>query len=272
MSCPDCTAGEFLPGEPLGTTSILGAYFSPGSSSASGPGEAPTKSAIVLLTDVFGLPLKNCKIIADHLAKETGYDVWIPDYFGGRPILPLSSLKSVGQTGGKTSFFDWIRFYIFMIHHLPALYHSRTSVSDQRVVDLVTALKQEKKYEKIGSVGYCFGGAALARLGGKDVFQSIIICHPGPFTLDQAKAIKVPVAWVCAEEDQFFDGDKRSQVEAIFAERKGTENFVDYEFKDYKGTVHGFAIRPNLTNPEVKVAYEGSLDQIKSWFLKTLAL
>ncbi|KAG6851967.1 hypothetical protein C0991_004559, partial [Blastosporella zonata] len=75
MSCPNCTAGELLPGEPSGSISTLGAYFSPGSNPS-------TKSAIVLLTDVFGLPLKNCKIIADHLARETGYDVWIPDYFG----------------------------------------------------------------------------------------------------------------------------------------------------------------------------------------------
>ncbi|KAG6908491.1 hypothetical protein DXG01_004425 [Tephrocybe rancida] len=286
MSCPDCTAGEVLPGEPAGTISTLGAYFSPGSGENS-------KSAIVLLTDVFGLPLKNCKIIADHLAKETGYDVWIPDYFGGWPIFPLSMLKSANRRGGKVPFWKLIYFFIGLIPRIPALYHSRASVSDQRVVELVNAVKEEKKYEKIGAVGYCFGGSALARLGGTDLFQSVVIVHPGPYTYEQARAIKVPTLslgyWPKVNEaapshlcfltifplvidDQFYDDKTRLETEAIFEERKGSENFVDYEIKVYKGTVHGFAIRPNLTNPEVKVAYEGSLEQIKAWFLKTLAI
>ena len=37
------------------------------------------------------------------------------------------------------------------------------------------------------------------RLGSTDLVNSVVICHPGPFTLDQVKAIKVPTAWVCAE-------------------------------------------------------------------------
>jgi hypothetical protein len=36
------------------------------------------------------------------------------------------------------------------------------------------------------------------------------------------------------------------------------------------GTVHGFALRPNLNVPDVKAAYEGSLDQTVAWFKKTL--
>jgi carboxymethylenebutenolidase len=46
---------------------------------------------------------------------------------------------------------------------------------------------------------YCFGGSSCVRLGGTDLVNSVVICHPGPFTIDQVKAIKVPTAWVCAE-------------------------------------------------------------------------
>ncbi|KAG6816489.1 hypothetical protein H0H93_008053 [Arthromyces matolae] len=281
MSCPDCTAGEVLPGEPLGHSSTLGSYFTPGS-------EEHPKSAIVLLTDVFGLPLKNCKIIADHLAKETGFDVWIPDYFGGWPIYPLSRLKATGRTGGKTTFFQWILFYLSVIPSFPAFIHSRPAVSDQRVVEFVAAVKQEKKYEKMGVVGYCFGGASVVRLSSRNIFQAGVVCHPGPFTLDEAKSVKIPVSWVCAEEDQFFAAEKRLQLEAMFSQKKDSEDAVDYEFRDYKGkengkassklvtrstgTVHGFAIRPDLTVPDIKGAYEGSLNQIKSWFVKTLSV
>ena len=92
------------------------------------------------------------------------------------------------------------------------------------------------------------------RLGGTDLVNSLVICHPGPITIDQVKAIKVPTAWVCAEgnlleicllytfffklllsEDMLFPESLRLESEAVFAERKDKENYIDYEFKVYKG-------------------------------------
>jgi hypothetical protein len=80
MSCPDCTTGAYLPGEPTGTISTQGAYFAPAPAT-----EEPhvTKHAVLLLTDGFGLALKNSKIVADNLAKRLNCDVWVPDYFEG---------------------------------------------------------------------------------------------------------------------------------------------------------------------------------------------
>lgn len=54
-SCPDCKKGKVLPGEPAGTM-VEGAYF------AAGP-EGNTSRAVILLTDIFGLPLVNSKIL-----------------------------------------------------------------------------------------------------------------------------------------------------------------------------------------------------------------
>ena len=36
-------------------------------------------------------------------------------------------------------------------------------------------------------------------------------------------------------EDVFFPEPKRNEAEAVFAARKDTDKFVDYEFKVYKG-------------------------------------
>jgi hypothetical protein len=76
MSCPDCTNGGVLPGEPSGTFSTNGAYY------AAAP-EPTSKRAVLLLTDVFGLALKNPKILADGLATRLACDVWVPDIFDG---------------------------------------------------------------------------------------------------------------------------------------------------------------------------------------------
>lgn len=80
MSCPRCAEGYVLPGEPKGSIQpdFKGAYLARLSERA-----LESKRAVILLTDVFGLPLKNCKIIADEVAERLQCDVWIPDYFNG---------------------------------------------------------------------------------------------------------------------------------------------------------------------------------------------
>lgn len=77
MSCPNCFKGEILAGEPTGTISdIQGAYYAQSSE--------PSTRAVLLLTDIFGLPLKNSKILADFFAEQLKCDVWVPDLFDGK--------------------------------------------------------------------------------------------------------------------------------------------------------------------------------------------
>jgi len=269
MSCPDCTRGYILPGEPAGRISdINGAYFT------AGPDGSSNKRAVIFLTDVFGLPLKNSKIMADNFAKRLQCDVWVPDLFNGHPPLAVGQLDSMpDQAGVKMSIFGYVKIILFkLIPAVPALIRSRPSVAEARVVEFVGKVQAEKKYEKLGAVGYCFGGTIAASLGSKDIFNSVVICHPGGLTAEQIRAVKVPASWVCAEEDMSFKRPIRLQAEEIFEERKGKENFVEYEFKDYKGTVHGFAARPNLGIPEIKAAFEAAFEQTVEWFNKTLPI
>lgn len=131
------------------------------------------------------------------------------------------------------------------------------------------------------------------RLARTSLFDGIVVCHPGPFTNTELKAIKTPTSWVCAEgaslftstrgqlmliqpntspsEDVFFSDSAKARAEAEFAGRKGTARFVEYEFKVYDGTTHGFACRPNLAYPEIEKAYRGALEQSAFWFERTLA-
>lgn len=93
-SCPDCKKGAILPGEPSGTM-VKDAYF------AAGP-EGNTSRAVVLLTDIFGLPLVNSKIIADNISKRLGCDVWVPDLFNGKlfdsaPLVIFTHFNSLGK-------------------------------------------------------------------------------------------------------------------------------------------------------------------------------
>lgn len=87
MSCENCVKGNLLPGEPEGEL-VGDAYFHAAPTAVDGA-EGSSKKAIILLTDIFGLPLLNCKLNADRISKETGYDVWVPDLFAGRPFTRL---------------------------------------------------------------------------------------------------------------------------------------------------------------------------------------
>ncbi|KAF8148245.1 dienelactone hydrolase endo-1,3,1,4-beta-D-glucanase [Crassisporium funariophilum] len=267
MSCPKCKEGFVLPGEPTGTIEkdFEGAYFAPALV------EESSKHVIIFLTDGFGLPLNNCKLMADNLAKRLACDVWVPDYFKGQPLVAINDLRAPDRAGVKMSVMDWVKFILFSgIPSLPAFIRSRPSVADQRVTTFINLLKEKKDYKKLGVVGYCYGGATAVRLAGTDIVHSAVICHPGPFSMAQVNSIKVPTSWVCAEEDIFVPDSLRLSAEASLAQRKGQDSFVEYEFKVYKGTAHGFAARPNLNLPEIKEAHEQAFEQTVSWFQKTL--
>ncbi|KAG7443072.1 dienelactone hydrolase endo-1-3,1,4-beta-D-glucanase [Guyanagaster necrorhizus] len=262
MSCPNCFKGEILAGEPTGTISIQGAYYAQSSE--------PSTRAVLLLTDIFGLRLKNSKILADFFAEQLKCDVWVPDLFDGKPPVEVHEMKIPERVGEKIGFFGYLTFFWIFLKRFPLVIRSRPSVVDQRVTTFINALKAEKKYEKLGAVGYCFGGAVAVRIGATNLFDTIVVCHPGGLSTEQFKALKVPSSWACAEEDMGFKPAARAAAEAELAGRKGKPNFVEYEFIDHKGTTHGFAARPNLAYPEVKAGFEAALQQTVEWFKKTL--
>ncbi|KAJ8496661.1 hypothetical protein ONZ45_g12361 [Pleurotus djamor] len=244
LTCPDCLKGALLPGEPSGYIGFKGAYYAPAlsrnvapddqdSTDAFQPGGNPT-AAVVLLTDGYGLKLKNCKIIADTLSQKLGCDVWIPDIFDGRPLIDRLLLPE--RAGVKMTFVGWARFIFFTLLKLPAFLHSTPAKADVRIHYFLKGLQNQKGYTNIGVVGYCFGGAAALRLASKpDLIRCAVICHPGLRNTKDVALAKVPVSWACAEDDLFFSHKVRLEAEAVLSRK---EDSVDYEFVDYKGKLH----------------------------------
>ncbi|KDQ11566.1 hypothetical protein BOTBODRAFT_35231 [Botryobasidium botryosum FD-172 SS1] len=235
--CEHCTTGYALPGTPTGSTVTLDgtiAYFSPGSTAHD--------KAIVIATDIFGLPGGNNQLIADELAKRAGVDVW-----PAKPAL-------------RSSLWDKIKLYCLILNWIPFIIRNRGGVLDARIENFTKSLKREKKYEKIGGI--------VITLAATDLFSTVVVAHPSPpgASLENAKKIKVPSSWICPEEDHRLNSF-RNEAEAFFASR---QDGPAYEFKDYKGTTHGFAARPNLAIPTVKDAFLESLQQTVAWFSRTL--
>ncbi|KAG2758176.1 hypothetical protein P692DRAFT_201757371 [Suillus brevipes Sb2] len=278
MSCSDCNRGSILEGKPIGSfTEIVGVktyLTSTGDSNACQGGRA-----IILLSDGFGLPLVNSHLLADKFSKELSCDVWIPDLFDGQPLLDLNGIaEDVLPKRPRTwPLWDKIKFVIvILLLRSWIFFRNRASVVDPRTTTFIKRVREQRKYNKVGAVGYCFGGSLGVRLASLGVFDSLVVCHPGVVSEAEVKAInltgilRIPTSWVCAEEDICFGPAIRNKSEALLAAREGKNNFVDYEFVDYQGTVHGFACRPPLEFPDVKEAFEKSVDQTLKWFEKTL--
>jgi len=244
-----------------------------GSYLAAAPSGTPSKRAVVFLTDAFGLPLINCKIMADEFARRLDCDVWVPQIFTNRqPLAELHQLSRLPQSAKeRLSWGDLFSTIFEMLPRLLIMFRNRSSVVDPRVIEYTKKLRADKKYEKIGCVGYCFGGGIAIRVGNSGAFDSLVPTHPGNFTLANVKSIKVPVLFACAEADHGFGEQLRNEVEAAMASRKGDDS-VEYKLTTYPGTAHGFAARPNLKIPEVKEAYESALNDTVAWFDKTLVV
>lgn len=259
-------------GEPKGSIEIgfLGdSYLSPAPSSEA---STPAKKAVLLFTDAFGLGVSNPKLIADELASQLQCDVWVPDYFLGRPLLPADIMVLADRAGVKITLWQWIKFIITVaIPNIGSFWRNRPSRVDPKLEAFILKLKEERKYERIGAIGYCYGGSTAVRFASRpDLLNTVVICHPGQFTEKDVRNFKIPCSWVCAEDDMFFSSGLKDKSEAELESRKGKDNFVEFEFRVYKGTAHGFASRPNLELPEVKKAFEEALVQKVDWLKKTL--
>ncbi|KAI0044409.1 dienelactone hydrolase endo-1-3,1,4-beta-D-glucanase [Auriscalpium vulgare] len=273
MSCENCYKGHLLPGQPRGQL-VDGAYFSPAVATNTLQSAAP-KKAVVLLTDIFGLSIPNPRLMADAFAERLGVDVWVPDVFNGtplrRPPVSANSLEPLmaDRAGVKRTWWQTFRLVSTLLPAAPAFYSNRPAVCDARLEAFLERLRTEKAYDRIGAVGYCWGGSMAVRAAAKSLFNTLVICHPGALGEHQIRGIQVPVSWALAEDDDGFPEKNRALAESVLAQRRGSDA-VEYEFKVYKGTAHGFAARPNLKVPDVKAGFEGARDQAVAWFEKTL--
>jgi dienelactone hydrolase len=66
-----------------------------------------------------------------------------------------------------------------------------------------------------------------------------VAAHPSRLVKEEAKQIKRPILFLCAETDQSFTPEIRQEFEKeLISNGLGT-------FLEYPGTVHGFVVRPH---------------------------
>lgn len=244
------------------------------------------RATIVIYSDVFGLALPNNKLIADAYAKSGEYLVYLPDFFEGDPVqlkladalIPVDAAKQsafakyTGILAGVPAFVMW------MMRH-------KEAHTNEVCVDFLGKLRRATpEAQKIGMVGFCWGGRYALRAGteanmitlegGKKVplVDAVVALHPSNLVFPgdvQNPVVPMSVGW--GLEDTGVKIEQKGIVEGIHAkEKEAGRELPELEHKVYTPGRHGFAVRGNPDDPQERAALEDSLKQVLTWFERWL--
>ncbi|KAJ9623037.1 hypothetical protein H2203_005969 [Taxawa tesnikishii (nom. ined.)] len=198
----------------------------------SGPSTA--KSALLVVYDIFGFfpqTIQGADILA-HADKEHQYQVFMPDFFEGKPV-PI----------------DW--------------YPPDTKEKGEKLGEFfsTTVIKEiNSQYSNIqdwGIVGFCWGGKVVNLSSQQGtVFKAAAACHPAMVDPSDAPGVSIPFAMLPSKDE-----DK----EAVEKWQQGvkTKNIVEW----FPDQVHGFmAARGDLEDEKVKKEYERAYGILLNFF------
>ncbi|KAF4968344.1 hypothetical protein FSARC_4290 [Fusarium sarcochroum] len=198
------------------------------------------RTGVLLLTDVYGIKLKENRQLADNFASN-GFITVAPDFFNGSPA------PSVDTPG-----FD---IQDFLAKHPP-------SVADPIVAKAIKYLQKELGVNKIAATGYCYGGRYVFRSLDKDGGVDVgFTAHPSLLATEEIEAVIKPVSVAGAANDDIFPQKRQAETDAIL-----TKIGKPFTSVLYSGTSHGFAVRPNTSEPQQVFAKEEAFYQAVRFF------
>ncbi|KAK2596219.1 hypothetical protein QQS21_006367 [Conoideocrella luteorostrata] len=278
MSCNECIKGSIHKGQPKGTTELihnLNTYVV-------GNRSAP-KAIVIIYSDVFGLPLPNNRLIADQYASSGDYLVYLPDFFQGDPVplkvadilIPVDASKQsvLSKYGGMLA--SAPSFVMWMARH-------KDGPTNKVCMDFLGAVRRERS-EKIGMVGFCWGGRYAIRAAREEnmidvdgvkrpLVDAVVALHPSNIVYPadvQRPVVPISVGWGLT--DQGVSIEQKAKMEGIHAaEKKAGKDLPELEHKVYTPGRHGFAVRGNPDDPQERKALEDSLKQGLDWLKKWL--
>ncbi|KAJ3119268.1 hypothetical protein HK098_005621 [Nowakowskiella sp. JEL0407] len=247
---PCCLGGFIEKGTPAGSEIKLGT-FNCYVARANESGK-PTENAVLLITDVFGWKLPNARFVADTYASE-GLDCYIPDLHDEDSISPQVA-EILTET--PTTYYARFQSILSIISLIPQMIAWMPRHNVKATLPLLDAVLKELRetigIKKLAAVGFCWGGKYSVLLGGGEnpKVEAVGAIHPSMIDYPkEVQELKVPTTFHVSESDPFFKPSQVPEIEKILSERVSKS-----EVKMYPGTSHGFSLRGNMAEPNVKKA------------------
>jgi len=216
---------------------------------ATGPSSATR--GILVVFDIFGFfpqTLQGADILA-HSDSEKQYQVFMPDFFEGKPAdISWYPPQTDEQKEKLGAFFQ------------------NQAAPDKTVPRVPKVIKEiQSKHPEIkewGVVGYCWGGKIVNLVSQNGTpFKSAAVAHPAMVDAKDAPNLTIPILVIPSS------GEDKNDVAAYEKELK-VKHEVDHRFE---AEIHGFmAARSNLEDPKQAAAYEKGYQKLLSWFHETM--
>ncbi|KAL6293322.1 hypothetical protein ACE6H2_001464 [Prunus campanulata] len=204
-------------------------------------GSPDSKLAILLVSDIYGYDAPNLRKLADKVAA-AGFFVVVPDFFYGDPFVP-------GGDGSYATLPAWLK------DHGP-------DKAFEESKPVLEALKS-KGVSAVGAAGFCYGAKVVVELSKHDFIQAAVLCHPSFVTLDDIKAVKIPISILGAEIDQMSPPEVVKQ----FEEALTAKSEIKCHVKIFPKVAHGWTVRYNVEDEAAVKAAEEAHQDLLEWFL-----
>jgi dienelactone hydrolase len=230
------------------------------------PPSPPTASesrqvAILLIHDLLGWTFPNTRLLADAYAREANATVYLPDFFGGE-VVPVEPVLA-----GRFGEID-----------LPSIMaRNAREIREPEIVGFARALRGTGRYERVGAIGFCYGGWAVFRLGsqeydgegggrpGRGLVDCISAGHPSLLTERDVEGVEVPVQLLAPELDPVYSREMK-----MFTVRTLMEKGVPFDYQHFPGVVHGSLVRGDAREKGEREAMVRGKNAAVAWFRQWL--
>lgn len=226
------------------------------------PSNGSKKRTLIFLTDIFGYKLPNTRLLADEYAK-AGFTVYVPDILSDDPvdIKYLENIEPPLKDYETAGIIDKVKNAgIFGTVLVPWLAKHTEAATMPIVENAIQAIKAISGVEKVGTIGFCFGGRySILMAAGK--VDAAYACHPSLVAVpDDFDPVSKPLALAVGNKDSLLDNDTVQKIRDILDKKQNTEVII------YDDQVHGFTLRGDWSSDKDKKAMDDALQQGVSWF------
>jgi dienelactone hydrolase len=210
-------------------------------------------AAVLFIHDLFGWKYANVRLLADHYAREADVTVYVPDFFGGWIV-------------------DWAAVEQGRFGDIDLAAFQRDNAREIRAPEIeacARALRGELGFQRIGAVGFCYGGWAVCHLGSREheprLVDVVAMGHPSFLVREDVDKLAVPIQILAPEHDHAYPPDFKAYTFETLLKLN-----LPFEYVHYPGTEHGCLVRGSEHKPQERLAMAQAKNSTVAWFKQHL--